>query len=1427
MLKAKFDDVVNVVAIKFSNRPDFFEAKKDDKRGIIFNTFIDPKPYLQFLENALKTNLSLFVVEQNGGKFIREINAFPELIRDYSKYAIEVKDFQLDKELFEQLTTLGLGQDGGIKNEKQKEKVVTDSTENLNKVNAEKQSNENVEKKNIVEEPKKEDKIPVVPLEVSDNAKSIGGLNEQKNQEKANLNENQQLEEPEKVAKVEEIQMTDPKGEKVFNGKLMFRRRMKVKTFQENQKIDTNVVPPLNDLPVKTEETKKDTNTKQLENEQKIEKAQEKEQKLDGSKSLEENQKLKVEEEKDKNVQINIEKTNELVNLTNEQVTQPPIQLPATIQSPIVNEQSQSSEHLQQQPIVNSSSSTDPPPLPQPPISPESVPNVSPETLVIQTEQPKTVEVEPTNMPQPPIVQNQHLNQASSTTEEKFTESLNNLNSMKKDEPPIKDEIKNEEKHDEDVLVLKKVGLEQQKIVTDDSKPSTLHEEKNSPKQPEATEKKNDQTIKNDVYSEIYKEPTKINEQQKSWEFHPPIMNEKKNEINNIKIQNKDDNVAQIKNNIENVNQQPSIPPPPSPLPSYSSPPTPPVPNIPKPPIEVVEQPNSQNSPSLGDNQQQATTTSPDIQNNIGDFKEESHEEDSPKMDVGQQQLNDPVMQEQPTQTPEEYKKDKVGLSDYCYKDDCKQLDDIPSDTPVDSKIRKMFRETMASIRGLLPEPLCYFEDTGLIIIAFVIISALLHLTNMLFSKSVGPDPFDHRLLHDCITRLKEQEVIIEQMNVNATENQHLREIAKNAEQLQRENNILAERIHSADEEISELKQENGELRKSLMNIYHELDDSKKSFDELKGSLDSKEAELKSTESERQRIEADLDQTLSKLSQTQNREKYLDEDLKEALTKIEKFKNELENYLKESQKWQNEYTEKKAEVDELLEIIAEFNNKSSKNKNRSLNDSNSPDSPPEQMVESAELDADNGAGSGGSAGWSDLGDGIEITGTDPGEKSPPKQKKSLIKEISEEIVGEENIKEKKKESEDKNTKLVDILEMAKLKGKLRSLETERGQLKFSLKIEKEEKENLQKELDRLRQEILERERDFEQRELDRHGLTQQCSKLLQMIEEKEKKVENSENEREKLRSRLSEIELNLRQVEDERRELIHKYKELEQSLKRSNELNGKLENKLFHEERKMNAKIRQLEEQLSPLNLSAGGGVSSDLNMSGNSSDRDFVPLNGPEGGGGGQVERSAVPSLWSEIEASEPVDELVNLERKASMRRRRSAARESPFLGDIVHISSSGREERFNTSKYSSVSSAAAPRQRMRSRSAGRQSARLTGVSATNPLYNTTNSIGASTTSLNRQRASVLPTGQSSPYRNLIERPASVRPRNNLYTSTSAAATTGGAYSSDSNGASSPPPEMPLLSGVPPPGLNKRPAIILPQKMQVHLHKPANILPK
>ena len=156
----------------------------------------------------------------------------------------------------------------------------------------------------------------------------------------------------------------------------------------------------------------------------------------------------------------------------------------------------------------------------------------------------------------------------------------------------------------------------------------------------------------------------------------------------------------------------------------------------------------------------------------------------------------------------------------------------------------------------------------------------------------------------------------------------------------------------------------------------------------------------------------------------------------------------------------------------------------------------------------------------------------------------------------------------------------------------------------------------------------------------------------------------------------------------------------------------------------------------------------------------------------------------------------MASLERQGgSIRRRRSirgdggAPRESPFLSDLVHITSTGREERLNSSKYSAASSAAVPRQRMRSRSAGRQSARLTGVSAANPLYGT---IGHST-SLYAHRSSVVPqSGKNSPYRQPPDRPHSAaRLRNNVINANTSGAA--GAYSSDSNGAS-PPPEVRAL---------------------------------
>ncbi|KAL3074825.1 hypothetical protein niasHS_014270 [Heterodera schachtii] len=610
-------------------------------------------------------------------------------------------------------------------------------------------------------------------------------------------------------------------------------------------------------------------------------------------------------------------------------------------------------------------------------------------------------------------------------------------------------------------------------------------------------------------------------------------------------------------------------------------------------------------------------------------------------------------------------------------------------------------------------------EYTGIIVLAFVITALVVHLVNLLFASNSGPAPLNHRLLHDCITRLKEQELIIEKANKNMAINQQFAEAANAAEHLQKRNEALEESLKSVEKRAFDLEEENGKVKQANKNMGYELEQSQALVVELKASVETKLAELKIMSSVQQRVETELSDALNKLAQSQNKEKYLEQDLKEAQLQLERVKLELGEAQKEMTAKKNECTEKAAEIDELLGVVAELNKdkmcEKSKSKEREegrrksqqkpttdekqQNMDHSGSSAASSPGQNASLleDADNGAGSGGSAGWSDLGDGMEIQGT---------------------------------EAETKGGKLLDILELAKLKSRLRSLETERDQLKLTMKITQEEKEYLAKDLDRLRQELVEKERDSEQRELDRHGLTQQCSKLLQMIEEKEKRMGYSEQEREKLRTRISEAEMGLFRVEDEKRELQHRTKELEQSLKQSTELNGRLENKFYHEERRLNSKIRQLEEQLaiakslaSPVNMSRGG-LSADLNMSANSSDQGFVPLSSPDGGGA-RI-RSAVPSLWSEIDTNEPVEELVSLERKAMRRRSiRSGiasgeiSRVSPFLNDIVHVNKLGHEEMMNSSKFSSaasVRSANVPRQRMRSRSAGRQSiARLIPASKPN----------------------------------------------------------------------------------------------------------------
>jgi len=223
---------------------------------------------------------------------------------------------------------------------------------------------------------------------------------------------------------------------------------------------------------------------------------------------------------------------------------------------------------------------------------------------------------------------------------------------------------------------------------------------------------------------------------------------------------------------------------------------------------------------------------------------------------------------------------------------------------------------------------------------------------------------------------------------------------------------------------------------------------------------------------------------------------------------------------------------------------------------------------------------------------------------------------------------------------------------------------------------------------------------------------------LHMVDERDRKVEHIEEEREKLRAKIAQVESDWRQAEDDKRELTLKLRELEQMLRRSEEANGKLENKIYHEERRLNAKIRILEEQLAKAqsSVSPHNSALGDLNMSGNSSDREFGP----------RMPLGVVPSLWSDVEGPEMQFENVLFDNRrsgGSLRQRnghRAAQRDSPALSNNgnnnrAHGSSPFElEEIFaNKANHNNTMHNKDNKRptRTRSRSTGRNSARLVGV--------------------------------------------------------------------------------------------------------------------
>ncbi|VDM48751.1 unnamed protein product [Toxocara canis] len=407
--------------------------------------------------------------------------------------------------------------------------------------------------------------------------------------------------------------------------------------------------------------------------------------------------------------------------------------------------------------------------------------------------------------------------------------------------------------------------------------------------------------------------------------------------------------------------------------------------------------------------------------------------------------------------------------------------------------------------------------------------------------------------------------------------------------------------------------------------------------------------------------------------------------------------------------------------------------------------------------------------SGGSAGWSDIGDFDIETSISEEKKLPP-------------ISGQPR---KQKECTPPKSNPGDIMEVARLRAQLKRVEADLDQARLSLQKEENMREHLTRKVELAELEANERKKETEAKEAERVDTHNQCKKMLAMVEERDAKIRHSEGLTDKLRDEVNKWQAEVRHLEEQNKVVESKLNEAEHELKRLRAENNRLETRHFHEMRECKHTISSLQQSLEAAQLAAmpklpdGGNL---LNLSSNgSSDREFAA---PIVSHLGPPPLPLIRPLWGDDEPPEVFSggESSVMSGSGGALRRTASPDGLPAVAMKKGIRSrrSHRELRDASPDGVGMQYAARPKKegrRMRSRSHGRHPYSPSGAYMP-------------------QMGGVPPA-----FPDLFNDPP-LSKRNsksgNLYYS-----------SGGSNGGLSPPPEMALLSGVPPPGLTiKKPTV-------------------
>ncbi|VDK48237.1 unnamed protein product [Anisakis simplex] len=466
--------------------------------------------------------------------------------------------------------------------------------------------------------------------------------------------------------------------------------------------------------------------------------------------------------------------------------------------------------------------------------------------------------------------------------------------------------------------------------------------------------------------------------------------------------------------------------------------------------------------------------------------------------------------------------------------------------------------------------------------------------------------------------------------------------------------------------------------------------------------------------------------------------------------------------------------------------------------------------------------------SGGSGGWSDVGDfDIETPAINDEKKnvSPP----LTAKNVQQQQTASKGNDNSTLPSQTKSGSTGDIMEVARLRAQLKRLEIDLDQTRLSLQKEENVREHLTRKLELAELEANERKKETEAKESERVDTHNQCKKMLAMVEERDAKIRHSEQLTEKLRDEIDKWQTEVRHLQEQNKVIENKLNDAEQELKRLRAENNRLETRHFHEMRECKHTIttlRQVSRQLIhyyllllwslwkisleeaqrmaatataaiPPQLPDSGGNNL-MNLSSNgSSDREY-PSAHAIGSRLGPPPLPAIRPLWGDDEAAEVFSAGESISSMMSGRGLRHTATSPDNLSSGVPLKKgsvrSRRSQREQPRREVSpeidlMQHAPRPKKlewfqegrRMRSRSHGRH-----------PFLTNAPSYMMMQPPAFPDLFSDHPPPPTLPFQPSLHKRNSKS--GNLYYS-----------SGGSNGGLSPPPEMALLSGVPPPGMSIR----------------------